>query len=76
MRTRSLRIEVSPVSIEDEYLRDFEQHLSYSGVGSWAPKRRLYEFPCEKHGAVSAMRLQIVLEGKTLTLIRAQRASE
>lgn len=68
MRTRPLRITVSPVRFEEEDLRDNAQHLTYRRRG----KHRIYDLPCEQHGTVIAMRLQIVLEENELNLIRAR----
>lgn len=74
VRTRPLRIIVSPSPVEDEDLREFAQHLSLHRRGeSW--QIRMYDFPGEQQGAVAAMDLQIVLrsEGNKLVLIRARR---
>lgn len=69
MRTRPLQITVSPVRFEEEGLRDYAQHLTYRRRGQlW--QQRIYDFPCEQHGAATGMRLQIVLERETLILIR------
>ncbi|KAH7702551.1 hypothetical protein AAVH_30289 [Aphelenchoides avenae] len=72
MRVRPLRITVSTVRFEDEDLRDYAQHLTYSGPG--CPKR-IYHFCCKQHGAVTAMCLEIVLEGSELIMSRARHGS-
>ncbi|KAH7722994.1 hypothetical protein AAVH_09466 [Aphelenchoides avenae] len=75
MRTRPLRITVSPVRFEEEDLRDFAQHLTYREHG--APRQlRIYDFPVDQQGADAPMHLQIVLHSdNTLETIRAQRLS-
>ncbi|KAH7715349.1 hypothetical protein AAVH_17282 [Aphelenchoides avenae] len=72
-RTQPLRIVVSPVHLEDEDLRGFEEHLSYRDTAFvryvFQPVA-VYEF--EQHGAATAMHLKIELCGDKLTLIRAR----
>ncbi|KAH7695654.1 hypothetical protein AAVH_14524 [Aphelenchoides avenae] len=72
IRTRPLQITLSPSCVEDEELRDYAQYLTYR-TAQW--QRRIYNFPCNRHGAVTAMRLQIVLEDEMLILIHARHDS-
>ncbi|KAH7714137.1 hypothetical protein AAVH_18532 [Aphelenchoides avenae] len=71
MRTRPLRISVSPLPIKEEDLRAFAQHLSYRE----SPRRplRIYEFPAKQHEEDAAMNMQIVLRpGIELEMNRAR----
>lgn len=61
---------MSLLRFEDEDLRDYAQHVSYD---RWPT--RIYNFPCEQHGAVAAMRLQIMLHYNELILTRARHDS-
>lgn len=69
--TRSLRIYVSPLRFEDEDLRGYARYLSFRNRDGLS-QLRIYNFPCDEHGVVTGVRLQIVLEGETLTLTRAR----
>ncbi|KAH7696287.1 hypothetical protein AAVH_36644, partial [Aphelenchoides avenae] len=74
VRTRPLRITVSPVCFEEEDLRDYAQYLTYRDRGRpW--QQRIYSFPCTQRGAVTSTRLQLVLERETLILSRARQGS-
>lgn len=72
MRTQSLKIQVSPVTVADEDLRDFAEHLSYAYRGQ-SYQQRILDFPAEQQGADAAMHLRIVLHShdNTLVLLRA-----
>lgn len=74
MRSRPVRILMSPSSVEDEDLRGYAQNLSYRGRGQ-PTQCRIYDFSTEQHGAPLEMRLQIVLSSAcgTLKVIRARR---
>ncbi|KAH7698818.1 hypothetical protein AAVH_34084 [Aphelenchoides avenae] len=71
MRTKPLRISVSPVRLEEEDIRDFEERLSYRHRGR-PEQLRIYDFPAEQLEGIAAMHLQIALHpGNRLELIRA-----